>query len=303
MTKIKIGVIGTINKDSVTLPDGNSYHGWGGILYNLMVLSDELKKHADIFPVCNIGSDCYAPIMKILKRLPSVKTDFIRRVPERNNHCRLTYHDSETKSEILEGGVPPLRYRDIDGLLNFEVVLLNFISGRDVDLRSLGKFCRRFGGIVYTDVHSYTLGKRADGRRFLRVPPFWTTVVDHSHVIQMNRREFELLSGVTPGSAKPATCFRMLEKRLSMAGVETGRRLFIVTDGPRGAYVFERLERRLSSRFFPARGGRRHGDTTGCGDCFGAGFIANFLKYWKISQAMKAGNRAAARRIQGKYSI
>jgi sugar/nucleoside kinase (ribokinase family) len=298
MTKIKIGVIGTINKDSVTLPDGNSYHGWGGILYNLMVLSDELKKHVDIFPVCNIGRDCYAPIMKILKRLPSVKTDLIRRVPERNNHCRLTYHNSETKSEILEGGVPPLRYDHIKGLLNCDAVLLNFISGRDIDLRSLGKFRRRFEGVIYTDIHSYTLGQRSDGRRFLRVPPHWTTVMRYSDIIQMNRLELALLSGLGDNKMIAVdTAIHLFIKRLKLANVPITAKIFLVTDGSHGCYVYDPERNGEQLEFLETTGGKVHGDTTGCGDCFGAGFLAEYIINRNLTRALKTGQLAARNRI------
>lgn len=304
MSEFKIGVIGTINKDSVTLPDGRRYRGWGGILYNLVVLSDKLKKHADIFPVCNIGRNCHAPIMKILKRLPSVKSDFIRRVPERNNHCHLTYLDSEAKSEILEGGVPPLRFDDVMGLLNCDAVLLNFISGRDVDLRSMGKFRRLFKGIIYTDIHSYTLGKKADGRRFLRVPPHWTTVVKYSDLIQMNRRELQLLCGDRPGNDMTAKQnLRRLKSRLKAAKVDINRKKILVTDGARGCYLYNPHRDRPELTFFDTEREGVRGDTTGCGDCFGAAFLADFIMNSDISHAIKAGHRAARHRILGAYPV
>ncbi len=307
MNKIKIGVIGTINKDSVTLADGTSYNGWGGLLYNLIVLSSCLHGHADIIPACNVGQNQYDKIMEILQDIPGVRTDLIRRVPEKNNHCHLVYHDDESKSEILEGGVPPLKLDGVKGLLGCDAVLLNFISGRDIDLRSLGGFRRRFGGFLYTDIHSYTLGKREDGRRYLRIPRHWPTVVRYSDIIQMNRRELELLSRSV---GNPATNGESLKNdisvcidKLNKSEVNIERKLFIITDGARGSYLYYLGEEKPELHFYGVKGRAVSGDTTGCGDCFGAGFLAEFVVSSSLSKAAKAGNLAARNRILMKYRI
>ena len=53
---MKIGIIGTINKDTIEYPDGTARHGWGGMLYNLATLSHLVGKKAEIYPACFIGA-------------------------------------------------------------------------------------------------------------------------------------------------------------------------------------------------------------------------------------------------------
>ncbi len=307
MTMIRIGVIGTINKDSVTLADGTRYQGWGGLLYNLIVLSSNLPKNSDIFPACNVGQDSYDELMKILRNIPGVRTDLVHRVPEKNNRCHLVYHDDESKSEVLEGGVPPLGFDDVKGVLECDAVLLNFISGNDIDLKALGKFRTQFGGFLYTDIHSYTLGKKEDGQRYLRVPPDWPTVVEYSDMIQMNREELGLLSRSDIGGLRDQESLKneisAFVTKLNEAGVNIEGKLLIITDSSRGSYLYYLGKKEPELHFYGVKGRAVSGDTTGCGDCFGAGFLAEFISSANLSKAAEAGNEAARKRILKKYQI
>ena len=71
---MKIGVIGTINKDSIYLSDRSFQNGWGGILYNLVAFSNLARKNEGIVPICNVGRDCHRNIMSIIDQLKSTIT-------------------------------------------------------------------------------------------------------------------------------------------------------------------------------------------------------------------------------------
>jgi sugar/nucleoside kinase (ribokinase family) len=299
---MRIGVIGTINRDTVRLADGTIKKGWGGILYNLVTLSNLIGKNSEIIPVCNIGHDSYKDIVSILKRLPGVNIDYIRKVPQKNNHCHLTYCADGEKSEILKGGVPSLRYSDLTPLLNCDMVLVNYISGRDIGTRSLQKFGNHFQGIIYIDIHSSTLGKRKDGSRFLRAPRGWEKIVAAADFIQMNRTELTILTGeYRPGKSyqnSPVSSLKKLFDFMQKSGAKS-KSVYLITDGSNGCYLFSPSQRNgglnhiLPERIF------RTGDATGCGDCYAAGFIAAWgLGKSPIESAYHA-NIAAGKRIAG----
>lgn len=298
---IRIAIIGTINRDTIKLPDGTVKEGWGGILYNIITLSRLVGKNVEIYPVCNIGKDCYSDIKAILKDLPRVRCDHIQKVPEKNNHCFLTYLDDKNKKEVLKGGIRPLKYGDVKPLANSDIVLVNYISGRDIYLKSLQKFRRHHTGQIFVDIHSLTLGKKEDGSRFPRTPPNWPALINISEYIQMNRLELSILIGHRGIGGKTErniiSSLQDLYKILRQKEIDTAGKVFIITDGAKGCYLSFFKRNGPETQFIPSVEEIRRGDTTGCGDCFSAGFIAGLIKRKDPFDCAKLGNTAGLSRI------
>jgi len=304
---MKIGVIGTINRDSVLLPDGSRREGWGGILYNLVTLSRSLRNRHEIVPLCHVGADCFKPVFNILTRLKNVNTTLVKKVPERNNHCFLTYSDYENKREILKGGVPALKFVDIEPLLDSDIILLNYISGHDINLRSLRKLRRLFRGKIYIDIHSLTLGKKADGSRYLRYPKSTPEVIAAGDIIQINRTELAVLTRtkILPIATKDIIQTRLNHLIASLSS-ESNTSVpidFVVTDGSRGCYLSYYRNNRRIFRHIPAGHTLTEGNTTGCGDCFSAGYIAGLVDNKNPLECARMANSAAAARIGDKGNI
>ncbi|MCK5127442.1 MAG: hypothetical protein KAR42_14395 [candidate division Zixibacteria bacterium] len=150
--KYKIGVIGSINRDTIYQVDGNKIESWGGALYNLAYMN---KNNAlKIYPVANIGRDSYKQIIKIVQSMKNISTEHLKKVSEPNNHCFLHYHNQSHKCEILKGGVPQIKYNQVKPLLDCDAILVNFISGRDIKLPALEKLRANYTGMIYMDIHS-----------------------------------------------------------------------------------------------------------------------------------------------------
>lgn len=287
--KHKIGVIGTINRDRITHPDSTVVNSWGGILYNLKFLN--AFPELTIYPAVNIGDDCRHSILNILKNFENVDSCFVRIVKEDNNYCLLTYKDQSAKSEILKGGVPPLVFRDISGLVGCELVLLNFISGKDVSLKTLEKFRREYSGTIYIDLHSLTLGRRKGSQgaeRYLRLPRLWRRYVACADILQINRVEFELLSRQSFSPQNGRRFFQCLGPNIKCMIVtlgDNGCMLFISNGEPKAVPL-------------PADPVTKIYDTTGCGDVFSAGFIGRYLESGNFIASAKSGNKRAANRCR-----
>jgi sugar/nucleoside kinase (ribokinase family) len=288
LSPFKIGVVGTINRDTIFLPDGTAVESWGGLLYSLKYLCNDGR--AQIIPAVNVGADAYGSVMKILEGFDRIDLSHIRKVPEKNNHCFLHYHDQSHKCEILKGSVPPLTYGRIRALLKCDLVLVNFISGSDVTLAALERFRERFGGLVHMDIHSHTLGRRkvpGGYRRHLRRPPHWDRYIVCADVLQVNEIEFELLAG-KPFSRRQAVDF---------FDRHAGRLTYlIVTLGAQGCLAVYRRQATIS-RLVPAIKVRGVVDTTGCGDIFGAAFAVEYLTTGNPLSAARNGNRLAGLRV------
>lgn len=286
----RIGVIGTINRDTIRRADGSTVTSWGGLLYSLKYLSEQGR--ATIVPVVNAGCDSHDRIIDILGRFPRINRSLVRSVEAVNNHCFLHYADQAHKCELLAGGVPPLTWQRVKPLLTADLILVNFISGRDIGLAALEKLRRSFAGPIYMDIHSLTLGrKKAKGgfHRFLRRPRYWQRYAACADILQMNRVEFELLSG-DPLSDNSAVA--LLRRHLPRV------RCLLVTLGREGVLVASRTDGRWRVLRIPVREVKHPHDTTGCGDIFAAGFILEYLRTHDVVASARRGNILAASRCR-----
>ena len=306
---IKIGVIGSINRDTIRFPDGIKSEGWGGMLYNLVTFSYLLGEKSHIFPVCNLGSDVFDEVIKIIDCLPGISREFFNRVPERNNHCFLSYIDYERKTEILKGGVRPLKFSDVQGLLECDFILLNYISGRDIYLNSLKKLRRLYRGKIYVDVHSYTLGKRSDGSRYWRRPSGWMQVLLAADYIRMNRQELHLLVESKATGYKERDIYKeckMIHRGLQKIDQRGINRILIITDGGNGCFLSYCCGREHIFKHFAVSEVIDRGNVTGCGDCFSAGFLVSLAVGKGDEAAAVAANRVAGGRLgsgRERYSV
>lgn len=104
--------------------------------------------------------------------------------------------------------------------------------------------------------------------------------IKNTAVFDLNRDEaLELLVGLNQGQVKNNINFIL--KSLHA----WGQKLTVVTDGPRGAYVYDGKK-----VYFRAALKKKGINTTGAGDAFGSAFTAGLIKYnWDIEKALKLG--------------
>ena len=286
--RCKVAVIGTINRDTVIRADGSKIEGYGGILYNLAVLSRLLGDRGTIFPVANIGADHEREIRGLLGRFANCELSALATVRAANNHCLLTYQSVSEKTEILSGWVGGVSREKLRTILDSDFILVNFISGSDISTTNLKWLRANTRAVIYIDFHSRTLGRKRDGARFLRRPRDWAETVACADILQMNEVEFELLAGVKPSRQE---CEKFARKYLARSA-----RGLLVTLGADGVILAERKRGAVTARQIPAAQLRRVVDTTGCGDIFAGAFVAACaLGHGLRSSAETAVGAASAR--------
>lgn len=101
-------------------------------------------------------------------------------------------------------------------------------------------------------------------------------LIKKTQILLLNREEAALLSEQAP---------RHLDRIVAVLG-KLPRAALVITDGPKGAYVFDSQTKKLL--FGPALGGKPV-NTTGAGDAFGSGFVSAYIKTHDINKSLRLG--------------
>ena len=273
---------------------------WGGIAYALAAFEATLPDDWVLVPLIKVGRDMAGganAFLRSLARVPS-GTRFVE-VPEPNNRVVLHYTSLQRRTECLYGGIPGWRWPELGPMVrDLDALYVNFISGFEMDLETAHALRRGFAGPIYADFHSLLLDLAADGLRRPRdLPdaPAWFSCFD---AVQLNEDE------MTRVGADPMT--------VAARAFDASVRLLVVTLGARGAAYFAAPGFRLAHRAelratgpirtarSPAPEADANGDTTGCGDVFGATLVARLLAGDDLEAALAEANRLAARNVSAR---
>ncbi len=281
---MKIAVIGTIVRDVLEHYDGSVSHSLGGLLYTINALRAMLDEPFTICPICFVGQDIYPNVERMYGSDRVIDPSGFIPIAQENNWVRIVYHTPEERSEYSMAPLPPLEYEQVQGALQCDAIIVNLISGWDIRLDAMQEIRKRFDGLIALDVHSLTLGRKSDGRRYLRYPPDiieWITCTD---IIDMNESEFNLMVSKYDDLDFfwKESCFRTTK-------------ILNLTFGSRGSHSYL-INRHGIQRFIETKPGKgvEVTDPTGCGDAFLGGFVVEYLRSEDINNAAQMANRIAA---------
>ena len=312
----RIGVIGTFVWDVIYGRDGRSVpvEEWGGITYTLAGLDAALTDEWEIVPIMKVGHDLAERARIFCKSLERMAPDAeLIEVPYPNQRVALRYTDAERRTETLTGGVPGWTWVALKPVLDdarLDALLVNFLSGWELDLPTMQMLRGHLNIPIYCDLHMLMWAVQSDGRRTLRALPDvaqWCACFD---VLQMNEDEMAMLAPdpmalsatamaagtsclcITLGSQGvvyvAAPGFETLADRPARNGISTGSR--------GGAGNFGAVRTALVPAARAQVDG--DGDPTGCGDVWGATHFSRLLAGDKLSEAIVAANKAAARNVE-----
>lgn len=298
----RLGVIGTMVWDRIYGRTGTPepVEEWGGIAYALAAFEATLPEDWVLLPLIKVGRDMAAEANAFLRSLRRVPPNvrFVE-VPERNNRVVLHYSSMDRRTESMYGGIPGWRWPELGPMVrDLDALYVNFISGFELDLDTAALLRRGFQGPIYADFHSLLLDVAEDGRRNpkgLPDAPAWFACFD---AVQLNEDE---LARIGPD---PLT--------VAAAAMDRGVGLLVVTLGARGAAYFATPSFTLHHSRAPGVTGpirtaraaaldvAESGDTTGCGDVFGATLVAHLLRGDALEAALREANRLAARNVSAR---
>jgi hypothetical protein len=279
---MKIAVIGTINKDLILPFRSAPIESFGGIFYDISILSCLLEKKDEIIPVSFVGEDVFPTVQAILQKLPNVSTKGLIPLPQKNHKVILEYASPSRRQEKSLFQFPSLKWEQIAPFIDTDMVILNMISGWDIEDEAYQKLSEAVRERLYLDIHYWVMGIDSLGRRFSKKPEHPETWLSGSKFVQMNEDEYRILSNDSRNEVE------FYHKHFKED------QILLVTKSVRGATVIYQRDAMVGHKDFPAWNVSRALDGTGCGDAFGAGFVVKYLSTQKVVESMEFANLVAA---------
>jgi len=281
---MKIAILGTIVYDEIVTHLGERKQSFGGITYNVAALESLIDDATHLVPIAQVGYDRYDDVLKLYGTYKGVVSDGLRRMADRKNaHVQLVYTSVTARTEHMENVAPPLAPEQIELAAECDAILVNFITGREMNLEAFQSLGRRAKGHLHLDIHNKITEWTPEGNRKFVGLPDWRDYLAHARTVQMNEFEVEQLL------ARPV---RGTEDYLRAAAelLGAGPKGVMITLGPQGSVLAYRRADGVHGVAWPAANLGTVIDTTGCGDSFSAGFLWSYLRRKDMMWANAAAN-------------
>ena len=261
MSERSVAVIGTVNRDRIVAEDGRSLTSLGGILYNAIPLAVLLEGSHRVRLHGRLGSRDREEALRLLAPFPAADGSSLIADANGTNESVLDYSRGGERVETVEMRVGPLTGEDLAGVEAADAVLVNMISGRDVEPGALSDLRARSGGLFLLDVQA--LARTLDSPRRSRAVPDWKDWCAPFDVVRGNEEEITWFPG--------GPC-DLEESARRILGAGPGE--VLVTRGKRGAVRFTRPGSMVQAEDVEGFPRESAGDPTGCGDSFLSGVCA-----------------------------
>ncbi len=283
----KIGLIGSITYDVITLPSGSLIESLGGVLYPSAVLCG-LEK--EVFLIANLAEGLASLVSSVLENWRSIHVEGVQKVPGPGNRVSLFYPREGERKEVLESVVPSLEPGWIlSRLPDVDFLVLLMISGLDIKLRDWNEIKEKAECPIWMDVHSLALSPELGRfRKYVSLTewPEWIRGIDY---VQANRQEAACMMGCP--EKKPD------ERELNVFGesiLNQGVKAVFFTLGEEGILVgtpqgFTKMASKDSDEV---------ADTTGCGDVFCSATVSRMMEGEEVLGAAEFGLKLASKAVR-----
>ena len=247
----------------------------GGIFHSILAL-ESFKNNEDEIYLCTVLSKKDEYLFSSLYDKTNKK--FIIYLGE-ISQVSLTLYDDREREEKYSSISSNLELPQ-SNLNEFDGILINMITGYDITLEQIQKIRRRFKGLIYFDVHTFSRGVSKDMRRFFRPIPDFNKWAESIDILQANEEELKTLSS------------KMKEKEIANELLDNGIKIVIITKAEVGAIAYFRENGKIESVFDAAKKFKVQ-NSVGCGDVFGAIFFYSYIRNKNIIQSLETANKAA----------
>lgn len=256
---MKILLIGHSVFDIIQL--NNSVHSApGGIYYSVRQIMNLSLPEDQLFVLSQIDKRTKNYFMPLYEKL---NTEFLQTV-DKIPTVKLILSDKEERKEIYENRPEKLNL-DLVNFELFDAILINMITGSDLNLDDLKLIRKKSNAIIFLDVHTLTRPMNEDGRRVYKKIDNFNEWAENVDLLQANEVEFNCLS-------KNNNEFHIAREIL-----DYGVKIILVTKGTKGVRLYSKINSEIIS-FFISSELINKTNTVGCGDTFGASFFYNYIR-------------------------
>lgn len=269
-----ISILGTVMHDEIVTLDGQRRESFGGILYNALAIATLVRPSDRVRPVCQIGDEHFALLREqFFRRFPQIATEDIEVSTVGTDSNRLVYRTASARDEVMTIRSRPLEPSRLARAVHSQAVVVNFINGQEVSLEVLRWLRGHANGLIHLDVHNLGRRRDAQGRPVPSALPEWRDWLANVDTVQLNEWEAEVLFGTRPQTPEDGEAIVR-----EMLSVESLRAAVLTMGGAGAVMAHRRVDGQIRIVRVPAIASMKIVDTTGCGDCFSAGFVVGWLR-------------------------
>jgi sugar/nucleoside kinase (ribokinase family) len=246
----------------------------GGIFYSAAALQNFKEREDEIYLCTAVSGKNYGLFKNVYENFNTKYLQFVDSIP----FVYLKIHDKGEREECY-GSLTSNLELNLEVIDSFDGIYLNMVTGYDISLNQLKEIRRRYKGLIYMDVHTFSRGIDENMKRHFRVIPDFNQWAKSVDMVQVNTHELLTLSS---GRNREEIVKEVLN---------CGPQFLILTKGETGSAVYMMNESNLCSISRPAI------DVTvknkvGCGDVFGSIFFYSYLANNNIIKSLEAANIA-----------
>jgi len=273
---MRILIIGHSVKDIIHIGEEEKISP-GGIYYSVLgCLSciDPAEDKIDLITAMNNESeDLFSGTYKTVNSRLIMNTD---RIPT----VHLKIFDEAERCEFYENISQKLFLGSVDDLNSYDGILINMITGFDLDLEDVQRIRSEYKGPVFMDVHTLSRGIDGNNQRVFRVIPDSGKWISSADILQVNEHELHTLDNLSD------------ELTIVKSALLSGLKYLILTMGNNGARIFWLSDGELNSLYYPAIKVKTN-NKVGCGDIFGSVFFCTYIKTQDLKTSFKRAIIAA----------
>ncbi len=264
---MKILLIGHSVFDTIIVGE-NIRNSPGGIFYTAGQIDKLASAEDELFLVTQIDNNTQQYFIPLYSKLNTDFIELVQNIPS----VKLVLNNDSERTEIYDNTSSKLKLNRIDYSL-FDGILINMITGNDIDIYDLRNIRSQSKGVIYFDVHTLSRPMNESGKRVFEVIEKFDDWAENIDILQANESEFRTLGKFTSET-------EMTEHLLSL-----GIKIILLTKGSRGAIAYFMKDNEVMSFFISAKE-IENTNTVGCGDVFGASFFYNYIRNKNVYQSL-----------------
>lgn len=255
----------------------------GGIHYTVKALNKLKSAEDDIF-LCSQYDD--ETISFFNNEIDKIDKSFLTKV-DRIPRVHLNIFKEKERHEKYENITNNLTI-NINDFNQFDGILINMITGYDINLNQLKHIRNNYNGLVFIDVHTLSRGLDENYKRNFRVIPNFNEWAKRLNIIQVNQQELFTLFDLTS------------EDEIVNKIFTYGIRVLCVTKGEFGATVYFHKNDKVISNTITGNKANNP-NVVGCGDIFGATFFYNYIRNKNVIDSLNVAVTTAESFVRNEF--